>query len=517
MTPAPAPAQASSVDSQLTWAFGHRPGVALVRADALLVTNDRANAEVVQKARAAIRGGEDHYMGFQFVPAAVALSEAADQLQALVGQLDAEQLKLLRHALLLSGSSWAEAKRADLAVAAFLDAQMHAGGAALDMSLVSPKAQPYWQQASNRLRARGMGSVAVESEPAGAEVYLDGELRGRTPLSLNQVPVGPHHLTLRHQGFDAVQQKLQVVAETPRQRFLMAERPAMAALKRLRHAAGHGGPIDDMLQIDMRAVASAASAQAVVVVGVMGGDEARVVLQRFARNGSLTHSVAVSLAALDAHMPALLDVLVGPAGAPVGLPGEALDDLDFGRGLLGQGPMPVADSELHADGGEQADRAHGPWQSVSVWFGVGNPAFSLFGPELRAAVSSSWGGQIFLFDAQVNYAHSEQRGAASLNGLGASVGVRARWQVWRLQLGGGLFAGAEVNLQNAPSSFTGTRAQLSPHGGALLRLDIEVAPQLFLGLSGYGRAQALRVQEAAGVQWQVPAQFGGLLGIGWLL
>ena len=490
----------------------------LLRSDALLIVNDRANAEAVQKVRALVRAGEDHYMGFQFVPAAAALSDAAAQLLDVIGQLDAEQLKLLRRALLLEGSSWAEAKRADLAVAAFVELLLRAGGAAVDMSLVSPKAQPYWQQAVNRVRARGVSTVALESEPTGADVFLDGEPRGRTPLLLSQVPLGAHHLSLRYTGYDAVQQNLQVVSETPRQRFLMAERPAIVALKRVRHAASHGGALDEAMQNELRSMSVAANAQAVVVVGVTGGDGARLVLQRFGRGGVLTHTVAVAVENMEAVLPQAVDLLMGPSTAPVGLPSEALNGLDFSRGLLGQSPNArVAAPALRVDLGEDSTWVHGPWQSVSLWGGAGTPTFSGFGPEIRAALSSSWGGEVFLFDAQADYAFSQQPNISSLNDVGLSVGVRARGHVWRIQLGGGLFAGGELAMQRAPSAFSGLRLQIAPHAGAQVRLDIEVAPRVFLGLTGYGRVQPLRVQEATGVEWQFPLQFGGLLGVGWLL
>ncbi len=47
------------------------------------------------------------------------------------------------------------------------------------------------------------GSIAVASDPAGADVYLDGLLRGETPLLLEGVAAGEHALELRHGGFGA--------------------------------------------------------------------------------------------------------------------------------------------------------------------------------------------------------------------------------------------------------------------------------------------------------------------------
>ena len=41
------------------------------------------------------------------------------------------------------------------------------------------------------------GSVSVSSTPAGAEVYVDGTLQGRTPLIIESVAPGIHHILIR--------------------------------------------------------------------------------------------------------------------------------------------------------------------------------------------------------------------------------------------------------------------------------------------------------------------------------
>jgi tetratricopeptide (TPR) repeat protein len=51
------------------------------------------------------------------------------------------------------------------------------------------------------LTLRGEGSLKVDIEPANAEVVLDGEMVGHTPLELSQVPVGTHDLLIRKTNF----------------------------------------------------------------------------------------------------------------------------------------------------------------------------------------------------------------------------------------------------------------------------------------------------------------------------
>jgi tetratricopeptide (TPR) repeat protein len=43
-----------------------------------------------------------------------------------------------------------------------------------------------------------IGSLTITSNPSEASVYLDGELRGTTPVNLNRVCSGPHHLEVKH-------------------------------------------------------------------------------------------------------------------------------------------------------------------------------------------------------------------------------------------------------------------------------------------------------------------------------
>jgi hypothetical protein len=46
--------------------------------------------------------------------------------------------------------------------------------------------------------AESIGRVSVTSNPTDARVYLDGELKGNTPLELNRVCSGDHHLEVKH-------------------------------------------------------------------------------------------------------------------------------------------------------------------------------------------------------------------------------------------------------------------------------------------------------------------------------
>jgi hypothetical protein len=49
--------------------------------------------------------------------------------------------------------------------------------------------------------ALGPGKIAVESEPPGAVIFLNGSKKGETPFTIEDAPPGPNLLTVVHRGF----------------------------------------------------------------------------------------------------------------------------------------------------------------------------------------------------------------------------------------------------------------------------------------------------------------------------
>jgi len=57
-----------------------------------------------------------------------------------------------------------------------------------------------------------LGSLSVESRPAGAKVFLDGKLSGTTPLTLPQVGAGEHAIRIEHDGYQRWSSSVRIVA-----------------------------------------------------------------------------------------------------------------------------------------------------------------------------------------------------------------------------------------------------------------------------------------------------------------
>lgn len=57
----------------------------------------------------------------------------------------------------------------------------------------------------------GVGTLKVSSTPAGI-VYLDGKVYGRTPVTISDLPAGPHQLTLKRAGMPDYKRKVDISA-----------------------------------------------------------------------------------------------------------------------------------------------------------------------------------------------------------------------------------------------------------------------------------------------------------------
>lgn len=73
------------------------------------------------------------------------------------------------------------------------------------------------------------GGIAITSEPAGADVYLDNTIRGITPVTLTGVANGDHALLLRLDGYEDYRRTLAVTGDTPVVHAVLSSRTGAAA------------------------------------------------------------------------------------------------------------------------------------------------------------------------------------------------------------------------------------------------------------------------------------------------
>ena len=64
---------------------------------------------------------------------------------------------------------------------------------------------------ATRPEGSGNGTIHASSEPAGAEIWLDGEYWGLTPGAISGIPAGRHTVEFRMDGYDSVSYPVTVV------------------------------------------------------------------------------------------------------------------------------------------------------------------------------------------------------------------------------------------------------------------------------------------------------------------
>jgi formylglycine-generating enzyme required for sulfatase activity len=160
------------------------------------------------------------------------------------------------------------------------------------------------------------GRLTVHSEPSGAEVLIDGELLGRTPLADAPVEAGEHRLQLRAPRYLPLEQTLDVTGRQVQQRLDLALDPAWADVSISSQPAGADILVD-----------GETAGQTPATVEILQGEHA--VALRLNGYADWTQTLSVSPGerlTLDpvALVPAagVISVTSSPSGANVNLDGE---------------------------------------------------------------------------------------------------------------------------------------------------------------------------------------------------
>ncbi|MEZ4819734.1 MAG: PEGA domain-containing protein [Bdellovibrionota bacterium] len=66
----------------------------------------------------------------------------------------------------------------------------------------SPQVRKLYEEVYHAFEKRDVGDVTIQVEPAGAEVFFDGQSIGKAPASLKNIPVGKHYFRFALQGFE---------------------------------------------------------------------------------------------------------------------------------------------------------------------------------------------------------------------------------------------------------------------------------------------------------------------------
>ena len=117
---------------------------------------------------------------------------------------------------------------ADIAVPAGASAALGkapAAAAPTEVPLAPPPAAPpaATPRAEPRPAAPAVrGRLLVGSRPAGARVILGGRARGETPLTIENLPLGAHELTVSHEGYQPATRRVTLTEASPSRRLVVS-------------------------------------------------------------------------------------------------------------------------------------------------------------------------------------------------------------------------------------------------------------------------------------------------------
>lgn len=240
-----------------------------------------------------------------------------------------------------------------------------------DPGITPPKVLQRHQQLLDELRSKPRVDIEVQSDPPGADVVVDGQAHGKTPIVVRDLLPGAHFVALSAEG-ERVERKLVVTTGTGRVSERIGD-PRSAAVRVLRTRLAVASSASDIAD-------AARNVGDDVIVGALLADKdgAMVVLAR-AKDGAL---VVVAGARLDkktqvsARASELVDALLDGKAAWLGEPGPATPELVLTRGVPAEAllagalgpdvPPPAGDAV-----GEDA-----PWALIAVGAGVAVVALS---------------------------------------------------------------------------------------------------------------------------------------------
>lgn len=342
-----------------------------------------------RSAREKLDAANDAYFGFDLPTARRELEEASNA--AARTPQSPEDLQLLSDLLLLKGmialSSDAAAARDDFDLVVRLTPDKK-----LDARRYPPHVISAFAAALDRRRNTPVAQVNFESDPPDAIVAIDGELRGRTPLSLDRIEAGQHFYRIEKEGEQPLYGPLRLdPGENPAvwKKLEKADPSALTApiVSIVTKSAdrGQAGP----------ALAALYGADRVVVAAIEPDGPRRYVVEMWwSEPGGATSAPAVKVlpaepAELTKGLVALTVAVMGaPAfAAPAGGPPAAVRPLD--------GPALAGDLGLLATGGAGGKLDPPPKAIYQRWeFRAGLGAAAVFSFLAFAGYENSLPGRV---------------------------------------------------------------------------------------------------------------------------
>ncbi len=166
--------------------------------------------QALERARTLLESGRDAYMNLDFAGAVRDLNDAVsefDRAQSVLGHPDD-----VARALLYLGASLVVEGRARDAESTFRRLHVQMPEIRPDPNVFNPEIVGRFEAARPRSSHRHGASIRVESDPPGAIVHVDFQLRGETPIEVSGLPAGEHVVRVSRFGGIPFVQRVSVAA-----------------------------------------------------------------------------------------------------------------------------------------------------------------------------------------------------------------------------------------------------------------------------------------------------------------
>lgn len=223
-----------------------------------------------------LAGAKDSYYRFNYVEAKSLVRKAISTLEGLPQSVCDHGRNLIEAYLTLgiisrSMGNVGEARQA-FRKALRLDPDYRLDSRAFPPSLVN-----VFEDVRGSLEAQPRGKVRVESNPKVAEVYINGVMKGVTPLTIDNLPEGVHHLRISANKYEVIRKQInvgggQVIKVKERLTWLGGKQGKFTG-KNFVSAVGDLGQVDEALK-----VADLLRTDKVILVDVDGGQGASGVI-----------------------------------------------------------------------------------------------------------------------------------------------------------------------------------------------------------------------------------------------
>jgi tetratricopeptide (TPR) repeat protein len=164
-------------------------------------------AENISEARGLLNSGEALLRKGRAKDALVRLETAASHLEKSLSFVSKDELA---RAQFLVGAAYAVTGKKAAARTAFIKLQTWRPQFVADISLAPAQVLPIWEVAKTRVGSLAGGSIELATNPRGALAYVDGNLVGITPTTVEGLVLGRHYITFKLAGYQRLVSELEV-------------------------------------------------------------------------------------------------------------------------------------------------------------------------------------------------------------------------------------------------------------------------------------------------------------------